>query len=97
MSLLKGQMIEKDQFLEKIDGMYPKMAKVAKHLVFVSSRSVYMRASSAFSVCILFEEGVFIFQFLNNKIHSCVLFDIILHFIFQKLKNKHTFLKEYTN
>ena len=27
MSLLKGQMIEKDQFLEKIDGMYPKMAK----------------------------------------------------------------------
>ena len=28
MSLLKGQLIEKDQFLDKIDGMYPKMAKV---------------------------------------------------------------------
>ena len=45
----------------------------------------------AFSVCILFEENVFIFQFLNDKIHSYVLFDIIVHFIIQKLKNKHTF------
>ena len=25
------------------------------------------------------------------------LFDIIVHFIIQKLKNKHTFLKKYTN
>ena len=45
------------------------------------------------SVCILFEENVFIFQFANDKIHSYVVFDIIVHFIIQKLKNKHTFLK----
>jgi hypothetical protein len=41
----------------------------AKYFVFVSSRSVKIRASSAFSVCILFEESVFIFQFLNDKMH----------------------------
>ena len=45
------------------------------------------------SACILFEESVFIFQFLNDEIHSYVLFDIIVNFIIQKLKNKHTFLK----
>ena len=36
---------------------------------------------------------MFIFQFLNDKIHSYVVFDIIVHFIIQKLKNKQTFLK----
>jgi hypothetical protein len=36
---------------------------------------------------------VIIFQFLNDKIHSYVVFDIIVHFIIQKLKNKYTFLK----
>ena len=41
------------------------------------------------SVCILFEESVFIFQFLNDKIYNYVLFDIIVNFIIQKLK-KHT-------
>ena len=41
----------------------------------------------------LFEESVFIFQFLNNKMHKCVKQNIIVHFIIQKLKNKHTFLK----
>ena len=35
-----------------------------------------------------------IFQFLNDKIHNYVLFDIIVNFIIQKLKNKHTFLKK---
>jgi hypothetical protein len=35
---------------------------------------------------------VFIFQFLNDKIHSYV-FNIIVHFVIQKLKDKHTFLK----
>ena len=34
-----------------------------KYLLFFSSRSVKMRDSSAFSVCILFEENVFIFNF----------------------------------
>jgi hypothetical protein len=36
---------------------------------------------------------VFIFQFLNDKIHSYVVFDIIVHFIIQKLKKNNTFLK----
>ena len=35
-----------------------------------------------------------IFQFLNDKIHNYVLFDIIVNSIIQKLKNKHTFLKK---
>ena len=41
----------------------------------------------------LFEESVFIFQFLNNKMHNYVLFNTFVHFIIQKLKNKHSFLK----
>ena len=40
-----------------------------------------------------FEKTVFIFQFLNNKMHKCVKQNIIVHFIIHKLKNKHTFLK----
>ena len=36
---------------------------------------------------------MFIIQFFNVKILSYVLFDIIVHFIIQKLKNKQTFLK----
>ena len=40
----------------------------------------------------VFEESVFIFQFLNDKMHNYVLFDMIVHII-QKLKNKRTFLK----
>ncbi len=35
-----------------------------------------------------------IFQFLNDKIHNYVLLNIIVNFIIQKLKNKHTFLKK---
>ena len=41
----------------------------------------------------LFEESVFIFQFLNNRMHNYVFFNTFVHFIIQKLKNKHTFLK----
>ena len=40
---------------------------------------------------------MFIFQFLDDKIHSYVLFDIIVNFIIQKLKNKHTLPKKYKN
>ena len=40
---------------------------------------------------------MFTFQFLNDKIYNYVIFDIIANFIIQKLKSKHTFLKEYTN
>ena len=36
------------------------------------------------SVCILFEESVFIFQFLNDKTYNYVLFNIIVGFIIQK-------------
>ena len=42
----------------------------------------------------LLEESVFIFQFLNGKIHNYVKQNIIVNFIIQKLKNKHTFLKK---
>ena len=35
-----------------------------------------------------------IFQFLNDKIHNCVLLNIFVNFIIQKLKNEHTFLKK---
>ena len=43
--------------------------------------------------CRFFWKSVFIFQFLNAKIYLYVLFDMIVNFITQKLKNKHTFLK----
>ena len=36
---------------------------------------------------------MFIIQSFNVKILSCVLFDIIVHFIIQKLKNRQHFLK----
>jgi hypothetical protein len=45
----------------------------------------------------LFEESVFIFQFLNDKIHNYVKQNIIVNFIIQKLKNKHAFLKKLPN
>ena len=45
----------------------------------------------------IFEESVFIFQFLNDKMHNYVLFDIIVHFIIEKLKYKYTFLKKSRN
>jgi hypothetical protein len=40
---------------------------------------------------------VFIFQFLNDKMHNYVKQNITVSFNIQKLKNKHTFLKKYTN
>ena len=49
------------------------------------------------SVCIFFEASVFTFQFLNDKIYNYVFFDIIVNFIIQKLKNKPTSFKKYTN
>ena len=39
------------------------------------------------------QESVFIFQFLNDQMYNYVLFDIIVDFVIQKLKNKHTFPK----
>jgi hypothetical protein len=54
----------------------------AKYLVFISSRSL---------------KSVFIFKVLNDKVYSYVKQNIIVNFIIQKLKNKHTFLKKYTN
>ena len=47
----------------------------------------------AFSVCMLFEESVFIFQFLNNKMHNYVLFNTFVHFFIRKLK-KNTFFSK---
>ena len=34
----------------------------------------------AFSVCMLFEESAYIFQFLNNKMYNYVLFNTFVHF-----------------
>ena len=48
-------------------------------------------------VFLSFEGSVFILQFLNNEMHKCVNQNIIVHFIIQELKNKHTFLKKYRN
>ena len=36
---------------------------------------------------------MYIFQYFNEKMHNYVLFNAFVHFIIQKLKNKHTFLK----
>ena len=70
----------------------------AKCLVFVSPRSVKMRElERTCSVCILFEESVFIFQFFKDRTYNYVNQNIIVDLIIQKLKNKHTFLKTYTN
>ena len=63
-----------------------------KYLVFVSSRSVKMRGFSFLSLHAFWGKCVY-FQFLNNKMHNCVLFAIIVHFNIQKLKNKHTFIQ----
>ena len=40
---------------------------------------------------------MFTFQFLNDKIHNYVKKNIIVNFIIQKLKSKHTSFKKYTN
>ena len=69
----------------------------AKYLVFVSSRSVKMRELS-FAQFVDFLMKVFLFfNFLNEKNHNYVKQNIIVNFIIQKLKNKHTFPKKYTN
>ena len=43
-----------------------------------------------------FEESGLFFKFLSDKSYNYVLFDIIVNFFIQKLKNKHTYLKKYT-
>ena len=65
----------------------------AKHLVFVSSRSVKMRGFSFLSLY----KRLFIFQFLNVKMYNYGKQNIIVNFIIEKLKNKDTFLKKYTD
>jgi hypothetical protein len=72
----------------------------AKYLVFVSSRSLKtreLRFALFGNFLRLFEESVFVFQFLNDKIHNYVKQNIIVNFIIQKLKNKHSFLKKLPN
>ena len=65
-----------------------------KYLVFVFSCSVKMRGSSAFSVCIFLRK---VCLFFNFWMHNYVKQIITVNFIIQKLKNKHIFLKKYTN
>ena len=66
--------------------------KKYKKLKKLSSLSERTQLSQFF---ILFEESVFNFQYLNDKMHNYVKQNIIVHFIIQKLKSKHTFLKKY--
>ena len=66
--------------------------KKYKKLKKLSSLSERTQLSQFF---ILFEESVFNFQYLNDKMHNYVKQNIIVHFIIQKLKIKHTFLKKY--
>ena len=44
-----------------------------------------------------FEESGLFFKFLSDEIDNYVLFDIIVNFVIQKLKNEHIFLKKYKN
>ena len=69
----------------------------AKYLVFVSSRSVKLRELSFAQFVDFFWESVCFFQFWNDKIHNYVKENIIVNFILQELKNKHTFSKKSTN
>ena len=68
----------------------------AKDLGFFSSCSLKMREkyiNFAQFVSIFLERSVFFtFQFLNDKFHNYVFFDIIVNFIIQKLKSKRTSL-----
>ena len=66
--------------------------KKYKKLKKLSSLSERTQLSQFF---ILFEESVFNFQYLNDKMHNYVKQNIIVHFIIQKLKSKHTFLRKY--
>ena len=60
-------------------------------------KNVFVLLSYFCLVCIFFEGSVFTFKFLNDKIHNYVKKNIIVNFIIQKLKSKHTSLKKYTN
>ena len=51
-------------------------------------KNVLVLLSYFYSVCIFFEGSVFAFQFLKEKIHNYVFFDIIVNFIIQKLTIK---------
>ena len=55
-----------------------------KNLVLWSSCSLKTR--ELFSVCIFFEESVFIFHFLNDKTHNYDKQNIIVNFITQKFE-----------
>ena len=51
-------------------GNHPRIVKGAKYLVFVFSRSVKMREFSFAQFVYFLKKVVFIFQFLNDKMHS---------------------------
>ena len=71
---------------------YLKVTKVG-NFWFLYPLVLSKREDLAFSVSRLFEKKVFILQFLNDKMHNFVKQNIIVQFIIQKLKNKHTSFK----
>ena len=71
----------------------------AKYLGFFSTRSLKMREKyisfAQFVYCL--REVRLLFNFRIIKFTVMGFFDIIVNFIIQKLKSKHTSLKKYTN
>ena len=66
-----------------------------KHTFLKTEKTKFSRWENlAFSVL---RKMCLFFNFWIKKMHKCVKQNIILHFIIKKLKNKHTFLKKYTN
>ena len=59
-----------------------------RNIWFLSRLVLSKRENLAFSVCILFEESVFIFQILNDKMDNYVKQNITVNFIIQTLKAK---------
>ena len=67
--------------------------KLKNKQTFLKTEKANLRELSFLS----FEGSAFIFQILNNEMHKCVKQNILVHFIIQKLKDKHILLKKYRN
>ena len=68
-----------------------------RNICFLSPLVQSKQENLALLTLYIFSGKCFFFQFLNDKIHNYVKQNIVVTFIIQKLKNKHTFLKKYTN
>ena len=62
----------------------------------ILSKNIQTETTCCLSLYI-FEGSELTFQFLNDESANWIFFDIIVNFIIQKMKSKHTSLKKYTN